>query len=52
MQLTHQLQKKLSKAVHNSMRIEGYRANPSPKLQEKVKALMELQRVKVSVPAK
>jgi hypothetical protein len=52
MQLTHQLQKKLSQAVTVSMRIEGYRANPSLQLQEKVKGLMEQQRVKVSVPAK
>jgi hypothetical protein len=52
MQISHQLQQKLALAVSVSMRIEGYRANPSLQVQEKAKALMEQQRVKVSLPAK
>lgn len=52
MQVTQQLQKRLDQAVRVSMRIEGYRPSPSLQVQAKAKALMEQQRVKVSVPAK
>jgi hypothetical protein len=52
MQISHQLQQKLAQAVNVSMRIEGYRPSPSLQVKEKATALMEQQRVKVSVPAK
>lgn len=52
MQLSGQLQQKLAQAVSVSMRIEGYLPSPSLQVQKKAKALMEQQRVKVSVPAK
>jgi len=52
MQVTQQLQKRLDQAVRVSMQIEGYRPSPSLQIQAQVKALMEQQRVKVSVPTK
>jgi hypothetical protein len=52
MQVTQQLQKRLDQAVRVSMRIEGYRTSPSLQIQTRVKALMEQQRVQVSVPNK
>ncbi|MDI1243925.1 MAG: hypothetical protein PSV24_00810 [Rhodoferax sp.] len=52
MQLTPQLQQKLTQAVQTSMRIEGYRAQTLPQTQAAAKLLMEQQRVQVSVPAK
>jgi len=51
MQVTQQLQKRLDQAVRVSMYIEGYRPSPSLQIQAQAKALMEQQRVKVSVPA-
>jgi hypothetical protein len=52
MQVTQQLQKRLVQAVRVSMRIEGYLPSPSLQIQAKAKALMEQQRVKVSIPNK
>ena len=52
MKLTPQLQQKLAQAVQTSMRIEGYRAQATPKTRAAAKSLMEQQRVQVSVPAK
>ena len=52
MQVTPQLKQQLAQAVRTSMRIEGYRAPSSPQVQARAKALMEQQRVQVSVPAK
>lgn len=52
MQLTLQLRQQLAQAVRTSMRIEGYQAQALPQTQAKALALMEQQRVQVSVPAK
>ena len=52
MQVTPQLKQQLAQAVRTSMRIEGYRAPASLQVQARAKALMEQQRVQVSVPAK
>jgi hypothetical protein len=52
MQATQQLLKRLAQAVRVSMRIDGYRTGPSLQVQARVKALMEQQRVQVSVPNK
>jgi len=52
MQLTLQLRQQLAQAVRTSMLIEGYQAQALPQTQAKALALMEQQRVKVSVPAK
>ena len=51
MQITLQLRRQLAQAVRTSMRIEGYRAAALPPTQAKALALMEQQRVQVSVPA-
>ena len=52
MQITPQLRQQLAQAVRTSMRIEGYREQSQPQTQAQAKALMEQQRVQVSVPAK
>jgi hypothetical protein len=52
MQVTQQLQQRLVQAVRVSMRIEGYAPSTSLQIQAKAKALMEQQRVKVSVQTK
>ena len=52
MEITQQLQKRLDQAVRVSMRIEGYRPSASLQVQARAKALMEQQRVQVSIPAK
>ncbi len=51
MQITPQLRQQLARAVRTSMRIEGYQAQALPQTQAKALALMEQQRVQVSVPA-
>ena len=52
MHVSPQLKQQIARAVRTSMRIEGYRTAPLPKTQAHAKALMEQQRVQVSVPAK
>ena len=52
MQASPQLKQQIARAVRTSMRIEGYRETPLPQAQAKAKALMEQQRVQVSVPTK
>jgi hypothetical protein len=52
MQVTQKLQNRLDQAVRVSMRIEGYLPSSSLQIQAKAKALMDQQRVKVSVPTK
>jgi len=52
MQLPSRLQQQIAQAVRTSMRIEGYRPTAQPQTQAQAKALMEQQRVQVSVPAK
>jgi hypothetical protein len=52
MQVTPKLQNRLEEAVRVSMRIEGYHPSSSLQIQAKAKALMDQQRVKVSVPSK
>jgi uncharacterized membrane protein len=50
--LSNTLQKQVAQAVRTSMRIEGYVATKSPAIMAKAKALMEAQRVQVSVRGK
>lgn len=52
MKITASLNKKISQAVQTSMQIEGYKSTQSPAIKEQAKALMEQQRVKVSVRRK
>ncbi|HMT58292.1 MAG TPA: hypothetical protein PKC71_09800 [Ottowia sp.] len=52
MQLPSRLQQQIAQAVRTSMRIEGYRPTAQPQTQAQAKALMEQQRVQVSVPEK
>lgn len=52
MHASPQLKQQIARAVQTSMRIEGYRAASLPQAQAQAKALMEQQRVQVSVPAK
>lgn len=52
MQVTQHLRQRLEQAVRVSMRIEGYRHSPTLEVQARVKALMEQERVQVSIPAK
>jgi hypothetical protein len=53
MQLPPQLQQQIAQAVRTSMRIEGYcPTTAQPQTQAQAKAIMEQQRVQVSVPAK
>jgi hypothetical protein len=49
---TANLDKKVIKAVQTSMRIEGCKPSISVKTKAQAKALMEQQRVQVSVPGK
>ncbi len=49
---SQKLQKLIAQAVRTSMRIEGYEVAKSPTLQAKAKAIMEAQRVQVSVRGK
>jgi hypothetical protein len=52
MQLTESVKKSIEKAVRVSMQIEGYRLPDNSELQQKIKRLMELNNVKVSIPTK
>jgi hypothetical protein len=52
MKTTASLNRKVIKAVQTSMRIEGCKPVQSAKTRAQAKALMEQQRVKVSVPGK
>jgi hypothetical protein len=52
MRLTPKLKEQVAQAVRNSMRIEGYVSNKSPAIKAQAKALMERQRVQVSVRGK
>lgn len=52
MRTSAHLQQQVSKAVQTSMRIEGYEQATPNKTQQQAKAVMEKQRVQVSVPRK
>jgi hypothetical protein len=52
MQLTAKLKEQIVKAAQTSMRIEGYASTRSPAVKAQAKALMEQQRVQVSVRSK
>jgi ribosomal 50S subunit-recycling heat shock protein len=52
MKTTASLNRKVIEAVQTSMRIEGCKPAQSAKTRAQAKALMEQQRVKVSVPGK
>lgn len=52
MRITASLNEKVNQAVQVSMRIEGYRPVQSQGVKAQAKALMEQQRVQVSVPRK
>jgi hypothetical protein len=52
MKMTNKLQRLVAQAVRTSMRIEGYKVAKSPSVKAKAKAIMEAQRVQVSVPGK
>ena len=52
MKVTAKLEKRITNAVRNSMLIEGYAPTQSQALKLKAKAIMEKQRVQVSVPNK
>lgn len=52
MKVTAKLEKRITNAVRNSMLIEGYAPTQSQALKVKAKAIMEKQRVQVSVPNK
>jgi hypothetical protein len=52
MKMTASLNRKVIKAVQTSMRIEGCKPALSVKTKARAKALMEQQRVQVSVPGK
>lgn len=52
MQLTPNLEKKITQAVQTSMRIEGYQPVQSKQIKEQAKALMEKHHVQVSIQRK
>ena len=52
MRISANLMQQVSKAVETSMRIEGYAPATSTQTQQQAKAVMEKQRVKISVPRK